>query len=371
MTAKLTQIEVQRLMADPTPKTRAQTAAKIASQFEGRDFGEKERAIAEDIFRVLVKDAEVRVREALSAQLKSCSDLPSDIAIALAKDVNSVSLPMLKFSEVLSDDDLLEIIGGDSAAKQTAIAQRRGVSEEVAEVLIDTGNESAVARLVANETARITETAFGRVMDDYGNSDAVSDSLSRRPNLPTRVSERLVNAIAERLQAYLSDKHDLPADSVCNMLLQAREQATVSLLEGGSSDAELERLVEQLYRGRRLTPWLILRALCMGDTVFFEISLAKMANVSVQKARALIHDKKRAGLKSIFQRAGLPDRLFPAFRAALEVAGETDYDGGPNDRERLVERMIERLLTQVEHNDVKISPEDVDYLLGKLQQLAA
>jgi uncharacterized protein (DUF2336 family) len=358
-------------MTDPTPKARAETAAKIAEQFESRAFGETERAIAEDIFRVLVKDAEVRVREALSTQLKSCSEISPDIALALAKDVDSVSLPMLKFSEVLSDQDLLDIIGDDNAAKQTAIAQRRGVSEEVADALIDSGNESAVARLVANETARISETAFGRVMDDYAESDAVSDSLSRRPSLPTRVSERLVSAIAERLQAYLSDKHDLPADSVCNMLLQAREQATVSLLGGGSSDAELEQLIEQLYRGRRLTPWLILRALCMGDIIFFEVAVAKMANVSVQKARSLIHDQKRAGLKSIFQRAGLPDRLFPAFRVALDVAGETGYDGGPNDRERLVGRMIERLLTQVEHNDVKMSPEDVDYLMGKLQQLAA
>ena len=29
------------------------------------------------------------------------------------------------------------------------------------------------------------------------------------------------------------------------------------------------------------------------------------------------------------------------------------------------------MLTQVEHNDVKMSPEDIDYLMGKLQQMAA
>ena len=317
------------------------------------------------------KDAEVRVRQALSAQLKSCSELPHDVAVALANDVDSVALPMLKFSEVLSDADLLEIIGREDAGKQTAIAQRRGVSGDVASALIDTGNETAVARLVANETAALSETALERVMDDYGDSDAVSGSLSRRPSLPPRVSERLVNAIAAGLQDYLSARHDLPADSVCNLLLQARERATVSLLEGGSSDAELDRLVDQLHKGGRLTPWLVLRALCMGDVTFFEVALAKLAKVSVQNTRVLIHDDGRLGLESLYERAALPQRLYPAFRAAVDVACETDYDGGPNDRERYVERMIERLLTRVEDNDAQMNPEDVSYLMDKLNQLAA
>ena len=55
----------------------------------------------------------------------------------------------------------------------------------------------------------------------------------------------------------------------------------------------------------------------------------------------------------------------------MDVACETDYDGGPNDRERYVERMIERLLTRVEDNDAQMNPEDVSYLMDKLHQLAA
>ena len=80
--------------------------------------------MAEDIFRIMGKDTEVRVREALSQNLKEKPNVPHDIAVSLAKDVDSVSLPVLQFSEVLSDADLIEIVRSQDPAKPVAIAQR-------------------------------------------------------------------------------------------------------------------------------------------------------------------------------------------------------------------------------------------------------
>lgn len=368
---RLSTADVERLMADPTAKARSETAAMVAAEFEQQTLSEGEREIAENIFRLLAKDVEVRVREALSAQLKTCAELPHDIAQALASDVESVALPMLKYSEVLSDADLLEIISENSSAKQTAIAQRRGVSGDVADALIDTGNETAVARLVANETADLDAGRLDRVMDSYQESQAISESLSRRPQLPPSVSDRLVAAVSSKMQDYLSGRKDLPPEAVSSVLLQARERAMAALLDGGSYEAELSRLVDQLHAQGRLSPWLVLRMLCMGDLAFFEAAVAKLADVPVQNARILVHDQGDLGLKSVCARAGLPGRLLPAFRAAVEVLGETEYDGGANDRERYVERMIERILTRIEQLSVDMDDDDVGYLMDKLSQMAA
>ncbi len=125
---RLTQADVERLLTDSSPDTRARTTAKIAAQFDARTLSPAERRIAEDIFRTLVKDTGILVREALSAHLKSTPDLPHDVALALAKDVDSVALPMLKFSEVLTEEDLIEIVRGQESAKQVAIAQRPTVT---------------------------------------------------------------------------------------------------------------------------------------------------------------------------------------------------------------------------------------------------
>jgi len=368
---RLTQADVTRLMSDSSARTRAQTTAKIAAEFDAATLSDAERRIAEDIFRTLVEDTEVLVREALAAHLKSTPELPHDVALALARDVDSVALPMLKFSEVLTDDDLIEIVRGREPAKQVAIAQRPGVSEAVSDALVDTGNEAAVAHLVGNEGAALSEDAFERVINNYHESTSVADSLARRPNLPPAISERVVSALTERLQAYLVAEHDVSPDIASTLILQARERATVTLIDYGSSEAELESLIEQLDRKERLTPSLLLRVLCVGDLNFFERAMSKLTDLPLPNVRILIHDKGMLGLEPLYMRAGLPKGLFPAFRAAVSLVVETDYDGGPNDRKRYVERLMERMLTKFEDPAMRIAPDDIEYLMAKLRQLAA
>ncbi len=368
---RLTQDDVAKLMADPSVDVRAETTAKIASQFEIEALSPAERQIAEDIFRKLVKDVEVRVRESLAAHLKNSPDLPHDVAMALASDVDSVSLPMLKFSEVLTDEDLVQIVREQGESKQVAIAQRPSVSSRVADALIDTGSEKAVARLVANDGAKLTEQALGRVIDEYQESEAVSDSLSRRPSMPAAISAQLIEALSGRLQDFLLQKHDVSPDVASNLILQARERATMSLVDYGSTDTELENLVEQLARKERLSASLLLRALCMGDMGFFERALARLADLPLQNARILIHDHGGIGLESVYIKAELPKRLYPAFQAGIELSDETDYDGGRNDRSRFIERMLERVLTQFEDPQSRMTQDDIDYLFGKLEQVAA
>jgi len=367
MAHKLSKEDVARLVADSSDETRAQTAGKVAAEFADGELTDAEREQAEAIFRLMAQDVSVRVRESLSKNLQAAAGLSHDIALKLAQDVTSVALPILKSSEVLTDEDLIDIIQGQDGDKQTAIAQRPTVSTQVADTLIDTGNEKAVARLVANEGADLTEQSFDRVMVQYSESEAVSDSLSRRNNMPVEVAERIVNAISERLESFLLNQSNLSPDKICNLIMQTRERATVDLVASGRTVTDIETLVAQLQKSGRLSPSLVLRALCMGDLAFFEAAMACMAKVPVKNARLLIHDEGSLGLQSLYLKAGLPEKLFPAIRVAVDVIQETDYDLKDNDRERFISRMLSRILTQYDD----LAADDLDYLMDKLNQLAA
>ena len=367
MAQKLTKEDVARLVADSSDETRAQTAGKVAAEFAEGELTEAEREQAEAIFRLMAQDVSVRVRESLSKNLQAAAGLSHDIALKLAQDVTSVALPILKSSEVLTDDDLIDIIQSQDAEKQTAIAQRPTVSTQVADSLIDTGNEKAVARLVANEGAELTERSFDRVMVEYGESEAVSDSLSRRNNMPVEVAERVVNAISERLENFLLNEGNLSPDKICNLIMQTRERATVDLVASGRTVTDIETLVAQLQKNGRLSSSLILRALCMGDLAFFEAAMARLAKIPIKNARLLIHDEGSLGLQSLYLKTGLPEKLFPAIRVAVDVVQETDCDLKDNDRERFISRMLSRILTQYDD----LAADDLDYLMDKLNQLAA
>lgn len=367
MTAFLTQADVSRLLVDPSEDSRAGTASKLAKQLDQAALTDAERKLAIDIIRVMAKDAAVRVREALSHNLKHSKELPNDVANALARDVESVAMPILEFSEILTDADLISIVKSAGGAKQTAVARRATVSGKLADALIDTKNAEAVATLVGNEGANLSEEHFVRVIDGYGSIDAVQDSLVHRTKLPVTIAEQLVTKVSENLRQYLVSHHELPANLAADLVMESRERATVGLLGPGAETVDVMQLVRQMKAGGRLSPTLILRSLCMGDMAFFEAAMAVMSRAPIVNARLLIHDDGRLGLKSLYVRTGMPERLYPAFRVAVDVVRETEIDARDEDRRRYVSRMIERILTQYED----IGQDNIDYLLNKLTQYAA
>jgi uncharacterized protein (DUF2336 family) len=368
MAQMLTEADVRRLVTNPSGDVRAETAAKVASAFETGELSATERALAEQIFRVMVQDAEVKVRESLASHLKASANLPHDIAMQMAKDVEQVSLPVLEFSKVLNDADLVEIVRSSNAEKQTAVARRASVSGEVANALIDHGKASTVvAALAANQGAALGDREVSKILDKHGEDALVTNSLVMRPNLPLALSERIVGMVSKSLQDYLVERHDLSDEMAADLVISARERATIMLLPAGAKSTDVMEFALQLQKAGRLTPTLLLRALCAGDIAFFEAAMSVLSGVPIINARLLIHDQGVLGLQSIYQYAKLPLDLFPAFRAAFDVARELDYDGGDRDRQRFSAKVIERVLTRLE----KLDERNLDYLMNRLQQLAA
>ncbi len=369
MNETLSIADVHKLLEDPSADNRAETARKVATGFGDGVLSERERVIAEDIFKVMVRDVEMRVREALSVNLRNCAFISHDIARALAEDVDQVALPMLQFSTVLTDDDLVEIVNKHGPAKQKAVAKRETVSEVVSEALVDAGDADVVSTLMSNKGATISEPTMEKALDKHGDSIKVSQTMALRPKLPIAVAERLVTMVSDSIRDHILKNHDLPVETVTDLIILSREKATIGLLDEKSSAEDARDLVVQLYRSGRLTPSIILRALCMGDIRFFEASVAVLAKMPLISARVLIHDEGADGLKSILKKARVPPPLFPAFRAAVEVSNETEYDGLDNDRERFRRRMIERILTNFEDPKSRMGQENIDYLFDKLQQI--
>lgn len=369
MRPKLSIADVQRLLEDPSADSRVETAAKISQDYSSDVLSGEQRELAEEILKFMVNDAEERVRQALSSNLKNYPGLSHDIARTLADDVESVSLPILRHSLVLTDADLIEILRTQSTEKQVAVAKRDTVSETLADALVETHNEDVVSALVENEGADVSEAAMQTVLDEFGDSERVNQPLARRAKLPVAVAERLVSLVSDSLQEHLVTNHELSAEIATDLIMQSRERATLGLLSPHSDDMDVQRLVSQLHNNGRLTPTIILRALCMGDLDFFEVSAAILAAIPLGSARMLIHDEGPLGLRAMVDRAGLPVALYPAFRVAVDVIRENEFDGGEHDRERFRRRMIERILTHVADPTSEISAENAEYLLGKLSQI--
>lgn len=370
MAGNLNHDDVARLMSDPSPENRASTAEKVAQQFGDGTLSESEGKLAEEIFNIMVKDAEERVREALAKNLHSAPNLPHDLASKLASDTSdNVALPIIRYSDVLTEDDLLEIVRTQPGARQVAVAERPAVSETVSEAIVEHGTEDAVVSLVSNEGAAISDASLEKVVEKHGEIERVQKPLVHRERLPVSVAEKLVSKISDELKTYLVANHDLPEQLAADLILQTRERATIGLVSDGASEEDLVVLVKQMRDKGRLTPSIILRALCVGDMPFFETAISILADVPIGNARVLIHDEGDLGLRSLYDKAGLPRALYVAFRSAVDLNIGAEAERTDDDPEQLMRKMLERVLTVPDDEAEVYADADVEYLLAKFNKI--
>ena len=360
----LTDDDVRALVRGDNEFDRAAAAHKICVRIESRPLTESERSAAHDILRLMAADAAEEVRRALAVTLKASPLLPRDVALRLARDIESVAVPVLNFSPAFTDQDLAELVRSGSGVKQVAVAYRPQLGEAATAALAEYGVEEALKIACANDNAAFTEAALSRVVARFPSSEGVHIALAYRRTLPKSVAERLARMASDALHDHLVRNHGLGEGTASQLSDEAMEQVTLDLADDAGRAEDPAAFAEHLNQSGRLTPSLLLRALAQGHMKFFEYAIAELAGVPHQRTWMMIHDAGPLGLRAIYERAGLPARLFPAFRAGVDTYKSVELEGGPHDQEKFRERVIQRFLTQ--HQGA--SREDLEYLLEKLDQ---
>ncbi len=363
--AALTDVDIRTLVKGETADARAAAAHKICRRMGESELDEVDRAKAQDILRIMAADAAELVRRALAVTLRDSPLVPRDVAMRLARDVESIALPILSNSPAFDDADLVEIVRIGGPVRQVAIASRAQLSETVTTTIVEHGVEQAVRAACANDNACFAERTLQAVVERFSKSEAVLAAVAYRRVLPLSVTEKLIAVVGDGLRDYLINHHALPPELAIEIAAGSRERATIDLVDQAGRAPDVRGFTRHLKAADRLTPSLLLRALVQGHMSFFEWGLSELAGVPHHRVWLMVHDAGPLGLKAIYERAELPQRLYSAFRAGVDTYHAMEAEGGELDAERFQERMLQRFLTQPRVT----SREDMDYLLDKLDRL--
>jgi uncharacterized protein (DUF2336 family) len=361
---RLTEEDVRRLVRGETDEDRALAARKICNRVDVLNLTDDERAAAHDILKLISMDAAELVRRAMAVTLKSSPNLPHDIAIKLAADVDAVATPVLVSSPILTDEDLIAVLQHSTTSKRCAVAAREEVSPIIVHEIIDTGDDRAVGIAAANDGACFEDASYQRTLEEFGKNADVMDAFVARSYLPLDITEKLIAHISDEAMQRMVKKHALPPQLAVEISETTRERATVDLVDQAGLAHDPMHFVQQLRMNGRLTPSLILRTVLRGHVRFLEFALAEMAGVSHSKAWLLIHDAGPLGLRAIYDRTGLPPRLYPAVRAALDVYNSLELNDSPEGRAHFRRILAERSITRFQG----IPEEDLDYILDRMDE---
>ena len=358
--------DVITLANNPSADNKGIIAEKLGVLYNNRQITPSMTNLVEDIFRIMVRDTENKVREALSHVLKNCSNLPSDIIENIINDSDNIALPFIQYYSSLTDEDLIKIINSQKIEHQIAISLRQHVSTDVSEYIANNCPSEVVAYLISNEGADIKETTFDAIVNKYSNDENIKKCLVCRSELPVSIIEKILNKLSSNLKNYLILNHNLPKDLASNLVEEIKEKITLTISEEHSSDKQIEELVHQLYKANHLTPDLIMRSICLGDLGFFEYALVYMSETPIAEVRKILFNNQADFvIRNLLRKAFIPKSMFPAIFSALKIVREIRFDCGRSNKKLFRHKVIERILSYIRDNE-DLSTEDIKYLVSKI-----
>lgn len=307
-----TPARVNRLLADDgADEVRAELAAKIARLMPDLAARENEETVALTIatLELLARDSAVKVRAILADEIKHLDCIPRQVALNLANDVETlVSTPILEYSPLLSDADLMEVIAGGQAQQVlVAVARRRPLSEDVSDALVQSLDVPTVAALLVNPDARIRKQTLDRIVEEAEAIESWHLPLVLRADLSARAVRRIGSFVGAALLEQLTARGDLSETTRAHLGRRLRARLEQDSSVDRNPDNAAQTVAAAQARGT-LDDAFVENAAAAGHREIVILALAALAQVPEATVRRILDQRSAKPLVALAWRAHLSMR---------------------------------------------------------------
>ena len=311
-----------RLLAgDADSDVRGELARKIGRLLPALLKSEREKVCRQTLetLQKLADDQLAHVRAILAEEIKHLDCVPPRIVQKLARDAEAaVSAPILEYSPLLSDSDLVEIITSVRAKEAlTAIARRRGLSEEVTDAIAATLDTQAVAVLLANPDARFREKTLEELVERAETIVAWQGPLVSRTDLSLRVLRRIAGFVGAALLEELTTRHDLDEETKTHLNRCLRARLEKDEFQSAQRESKAQKAVERAQAAGALNEGFVESAVELGDRELVIEALAALARAQRPRVERIFASRSAKAVTALAWRACLPMRIAFKIQALL------------------------------------------------------
>lgn len=316
----------QVIAHDPDDRVRALLGQRLAMLLPSLPPPQRDElgAHALAILSLLAADTAIRVRAAIASVVKDMQCVPHALVMQLAQDkAASVSEPIIHFSPLLSDADLLALIAAPSGGHTiTAIARRPGLSACIADAIADSHDNRAIISLLENHSAAVHEATLDGLIAKAATQRSWHTPLIRRPVLSAVAASALSEIVSASLLAELAQRSDLPAEITGDLATRLRLALAVDLVAPPGNAMPVEPdghvlITNEIGPSGRLTEETLIAAGRRGEARLCTALLAHAAHVApsvVERAAAL---RSAKGLVSLVWQADFSMRAAGVLQTLL------------------------------------------------------
>lgn len=322
-------------------KSRILAVKALCEAYIFSDFTAEEMKAAEGAMMLLVDDRSPNVRKAMAASLCTSLNVPAIIINALAQDQLDVSAPVLAYSPLLSENNLIDLIADGKFGHRFIVSQRGHLSAAVCAALIEVGEKEIVLEVLRNYGAEIARISLIRVTERYGRVGEIRSELLNRSDLPSHIRYDLVEQLG---QVFASDgllSALIGKDRVSHVTKDACTEAALFVVDG-APDEDMEALIEHLRLSGKITSAFLMNILSGGNVDFFAKVISKLSGKGSSRIRAILSDGHFSLVKALYKSAGLSAELIPIFIDATLLWRDASHQNNSAHADEIVSKLLDK-----------------------------
>jgi len=325
---KSTPIQADELLqGDENDDVRIELARKISRIVPDLNTEEsralQERCIA--LLERLARDELPRVRAIVAEEVAHCTTIPKRLIARLANDAElAVCGPVLQYSLLLSTEDLVELIATTRIEGAiAAIARRSNLNEAVSDAIVASLDVSAVAQLLANTEARISEETLEKVVAQAVAIEEWHEGLVIRPELSVRAIKRIATFASRALIDELAAKHKLDEETQLFLKAQVRERIEKKDDDENACRHAIET-VNQAHGKNRLGDDVVIHAASLRQRKAVVLALSLLSGVGERVVERVLDVKSARGIAALCWKSGLSMRTALAIQTFIAGIARED-----------------------------------------------
>lgn len=307
------------LAKEPSSEKRRALLREVTELFFGTEtHGAVESDLYGAVLTQLSADMEEVVRVELAERFGPARNTPRALARRLAMDTEAVAEPVLRQSQALDENDLLEVVRTKGQGHLRAVSERAVVPEAVSDVIVERGDDETVDRLVRNEGARLSRAASEAVVDRAQANPALHEAVLSRASLPPDLLNEMYFVVEARLRQRILEQNARIDPAALDQALAAGRDRLAAADGALPADYETaQAYVRELRAAGALTAEMLARFLRSGGRTEFLIALSEMAEIDFHTARGIVDRCELDALAVVCKAADLNRALFLTYAVVL------------------------------------------------------
>lgn len=282
-----------------------------------------------EIFLTLARQAEREVRKVLSEKLAHADWAPAALVNVLALDEIEIARPILTFSPILQDDDLLRVMIEASLEHQIAIARRPQISGRVSDAVIERGEPAVLTALATNRTADLSVDGIRRLVEHSRRIAALRGPLTRHPRMTEALAEQMYLWVGTALRQSITARFNIDEAVIGAAVYDAVEGVIRPVHAGQRPEDAAERddmerrLIDKLQAAGQLRAGFLVRAVREKRLSLFTHGLATLGGFSATDIRLALTAASPEALYYACSAVGIDRAVFPTLLVEVRALNQS------------------------------------------------